>query len=75
MRVTRKVWSIWLSLVTASFAVLEGVALLDGVPGNTLTAFLVWLLPAWVAAMGLGWVAWHFGSAYILRALGRWHPR
>lgn len=69
-RVPRMAWFLW-GLVGL---VLEIVALLNGREGDTLSALVVYLVPAWFGAAVLGWLAWHFGVGFLQRALGR-RPR
>lgn len=59
MRVPAKLWMGW---VVAGL-VLEGLALGNGLAGDTLTENILTLLPGWVIYMALGWLLWHFRGA------------
>ena len=64
MRVTGTIWLVWLLSCLGSFLVLEGIALWNGIPNDTLTAVSSKHVPWYV---GLAAVV----AAFIL-ALGHW---
>lgn len=70
-RVPRWAWGAWAGLG----AVLEAIALTNGRENDTLSALVVWLVPAWLGAGALGWLAWHFGIGWVQRYLRGRPPR
>lgn len=59
MKVPSRAWAAW---VVAGL-VLEGLALANGIAGDTLTENILTLVPGWLIYMGLGWLLWHFRGA------------
>lgn len=69
-RIPRWAWLAWAGLG----GLLELVALTNRSPNDTLSALVVWFVPAWLGAGILGWLAWHFGIGWVHRALRRRPP-
>lgn len=61
MRVRPAYWIAW----GATFGTLEGIALRNKQPNDTLTGTITKYLPAWLTSMVLGWLAWHFTVSYL----------
>lgn len=59
MKVPSWAWIAW----AVAGLVLEAVALVNGVGGDTLTEQILAASPGWVIYMGLGWLLWHFREA------------
>ena len=61
MRVKTIFWAIW-ALIGL---LVEGIALVNGVPNDTLTGAIVTHLPGWLVFCGVGWLGWHFTNSYL----------
>ena len=57
----RVYWIVW----AVAGAILEGVALFNGVPNDTLTGAVVTHIPGWLLFSGVGWAGWHFMNSYM----------
>jgi len=64
MKITGTIWLVWLLSCLISFAVLEGIALFNGVPNDTLTATSARTVPWYVGLAAL--------AAAVILALGHW---
>lgn len=53
MKITGAIWLIWLLSCLGSFAILEGIALWNGIPNDTLTAVSSEHVPWYVGLAGL----------------------
>jgi len=54
-------WVIW----ALAFVVLEGIALFNDEPNDTLTGTITTHVPGWLLFMGIGWLGWHFIVSYL----------
>lgn len=59
MRVPDLAWAAWVVVGL----VLEGIALTNGLVGDTLTENILRSLPGWAIYAALGWLLWHFRKA------------
>lgn len=59
MKVPAKLWLVW----AAVGLFLEGVALGNGLGGDTLTETILLTFPGWIIYGLLGWLLWHFRGA------------
>jgi hypothetical protein len=75
MKIKKWMWLAWGCFSVLSFLVLEGIALWNGNPDDTLTQTLRWTVPGWVfftviGAFG-GWFIHHFLTTYLNNKGGR----
>jgi hypothetical protein len=56
----RAAWGFWVVL----FGVLEGIGIAQKWHSTSLTRLTLAIVPKWVLAMGLGWLAYHFLVQY-----------
>jgi hypothetical protein len=65
VRVTGTIWLLWLLACLCSFAILEGMAIYNRFPNDTLTATIARSVP-WYMALGLL-------SFAVIAAVGHWY--
>ena len=65
-------WLLWISFAVLSFAVIEGIALVNDTGGDTLTEHIQWIAgksPVWAGVVGVGIAA--FSAWFLSHLFGR----
>jgi hypothetical protein len=61
MKVKPVLWIAW----AGAFAVLEGIAMKNKNPNDTLTGTITKYIPGWMTSAVIGWLLWHFFVSYL----------